>query len=84
MGGSKGGFVTPITPSGNAGGQGVVVNNYGNGEVTTRMTDGQLLIEIDKRIDKRTPKVVESQLSNPNSRGGKALSRNTTASWRRS
>lgn len=83
MGGAQGGFVTPITPSSGGGSKQPIINNYG-AQVDTYMSNDQLIIEIDKRIGKQGPKMVERQLSNPNSRGGKALSRNTTASWRRS
>lgn len=82
MMGGQSGNVTPLSPMG-GGSKAPIINNYG-AQVDTYMSNDQLIIEIDKRIGKQGPKMVERQLSNPNSRGGKALSRNTTASWRRS
>lgn len=82
MMGGQSGNVTPLSPVG-GGSKAPIINNYG-AQVDTYMSSDQLIIEIDKRIGKQGPKMVERQLSNPNSRGGKALSRNTTASWRRS
>lgn len=55
----------------------VLINNNVPGiAFEERMSDDQLILEIDRRIDQRTPKVIAREQANPNSR----LSRQQSAS----
>lgn len=87
MSGAKGGYVTPITPSfaaQNAGGPPISIHNYGGAEVEVqRMSDGEIRAEIDRRIASQTPRVMDQQASNPNSRFSRQMSRSTTVQRRR-
>lgn len=70
--------IAPRTPNVN------VVNNVGEYAMAeARMSDGELLVEIDRRIASQTPRILDSQLSNPSSRGSRSMSKNFKAERRR-
>lgn len=87
MEGGSGGYVTPLG-SGFAGGWGesrVTVNNYGGRDVDVqRMSDGELLIEVDRRIESKTPRIMQRQFGQANSRASKSLTSNFETSRKRS
>ncbi|MDQ2139589.1 phage tail tape measure protein [Alcaligenaceae bacterium B3P038] len=57
----------------------VSVHNYGGRDVDVqRMSDGEILVEIDKRISRQTPQIMAREQRNPNSRLSKAQSEATT------
>lgn len=61
-----------------------VVNNVGEYAMAeARMSDGELLVEIDRRIAAQTPRILDSQLSNPSSRGSRAMAKNFKSERRR-
>lgn len=69
-----------LPPAVQGGGQwrpGIVINNNVPGiEFDERMSDDQLFLEVDRRIERRVPKVIAREQANPNSR----LSRQQAAS----
>lgn len=69
-----------LPPAVQGGGQwrpGVVINNNVSGiEFEEGMSNGQLMLEVDRRIDRRLPKAMAREQANPNSR----LSRQQAAS----
>lgn len=87
MEGGSGGYVTPLG-SGLGGGWGeprVTVNNYGGRDVDVqRMSDGELLIEVDRRIESKTPRIMQRQFGQANSRASKSLTSNFETSRKRS
>jgi len=87
MEGGSGGYVTPLG-TGFAGGWGeprVTVNNYGGRDVDVqRMSDGELLIEVDRRIESQTPRIMQRQFGQANSRASKSLTANFDTSRKRS
>jgi hypothetical protein len=86
MEGGSGGYVTPLS-SGAGGGWGeprVTVNNYGGRDVDVqRMSDGELLIEVDRRIESKTPRIMQRQFGQANSRASKAVTANFETSRKR-
>ena len=59
------------------GGSGVTINYYGTGEVTQQQGDnGDLIVTIDERINKRVPTMIGSEISNPNSKASRSLRSN--------
>lgn len=80
MEGGSGGYVTPLSSGMGSLGWGeprVTVNNYGGRAVEVqRMSDGELLIEVDRRIAAQTPRIMQTQFSQANSRASKSLTSN--------
>ena len=63
-------------PSG-GGGINVVINNNTPANVSTSQGDnGDLIVTIDERINKRVPTMIGSEISNPNSKASRSLRSN--------
>lgn len=65
----------------------VAIHNYAGAQVDTDFSNGELRIlireEARRLVTSETPRVIEAQMENPNSRVSKAMSRNTTAARQR-
>ncbi|SAI58912.1 putative phage tail protein [Bordetella ansorpii] len=62
----------------------VTVHNYGGSEVNVRqMSDGELLLEVDRKLANGVPRIMDAELRRSNSRGHKAMTETFNVSPRR-
>ncbi|WP_199265770.1 tape measure protein [Alcaligenes faecalis] len=68
--------------SGNGGGN-VYINNYGGAQVEQRMSNGDIIVEIDKRIGEKVPPLMAQEAKNSNSQFRKSMGQYTDVRPRR-
>lgn len=83
MANSRGQVVSNKDATGGNGGGNVYINNYGGAQVEQRMSNGDIIVEIDKRIGEKVPPLMAQEAKNSNSQFRKSMGQYTDVRPRR-
>lgn len=83
MANSRGQVVSNKDATGGTGGGNVYINNYGGAQVEQRMSNGDIIVEIDKRIGEKVPPLMAQEAKNSNSQFRKSMGQYTDVRPRR-
>ncbi|PWE13474.1 tape measure protein [Alcaligenes faecalis] len=83
MANSRGQVVSNKDATGGNGGGNVYINNYGGAQIEQRMSNGDIIVEIDKQIKEKVPPLMATEARNSNSQFRKSMGQYTDVRPRR-
>lgn len=83
MANSRGQVVSNKDATGGTGGGNVYINNYGGAQIEQRMSNGDIIVEIDKQIKEKVPPLMATEARNSNSQFRKSMGQYTDVRPRR-